>query len=219
MKIIKIGDENYPRNLINTYEPPEKLYVMGNEKILNDFSIGIVGSRNASKYGEDITKSLAYGLAKKGICIVSGMARGIDTAAHTGTLLAKGKTIAVLGSGFKHIYPKENESLFWEIINSGGAVLTEYEEDEMPNPKNFPMRNRIISGLSSGVIVTEAAARSGSLITADIALEQGKEIFAVPGNVFSATSKGTNELIKQGAKLTENIFDVLEEFGINGRQY
>lgn len=165
---------------MNILNPPKKLYVMGDETILNEFGLGIVGSRRASKYGIDIAKSLAYGLSKKGANIISGMALGIDTAAHRGALIAKGKTIAVLGSGFNNIYPKENTKLFWEIINSGGAVVSEYEPNMSPSPKNFPERNRIISGLSHGVIIAEASEKSGSLITADFALEQGKEVFAVP---------------------------------------
>lgn len=140
------------------------------------------------------------------------MAIGVDTEAHMGALNAKGKTVAVLGGGFDNIYPKENAGLFWKIVNSGGAVVTEYEENVKPIPKNFPIRNRIISGLSYGVLVTEAPEKSGSLITADFALEQGKDVFAVPGNILSMYSKGTNNLIKQGAKLTENIYDLLEEF-------
>lgn len=212
MKIIKIGDENYPKSLLKIYDPPKKLYVMGDESILENFAIGIVGTRNSSNYGESITRSLSYGLARKGITIVSGLAKGIDTAAHRGALIAKGKTVAVIGSGFDNIYPKENTDLFYRIVAEGGAVVTEYEPSMLPISKNFPKRNRIISGLSSGIIVTEAPKRSGSLITADIALEEGKEVFAVPGNVVSVNSKGTNELIKQGAKLTENIFDVLEEY-------
>lgn len=174
----------YPKNLMNIFDPPKKLYVMGDETILNNFGISIVGSRRASKYGEDIAKSLAYGLSKKGINIISGMAIGIDAAAHRGALIAKGKTIAVLGSGFDNIYPKENTALFFEIINSGGAVVSEYEPCEMPSPKNFPKRNRIISGLSQGIIVAEASEKSGSLITADFALEQGKEVFAVPRKCY-----------------------------------
>ena len=149
---------------------------------------------------------------KYGINIVSGMARGIDAASHTGCIMAKGKTIAVLGSGFNNIYPKENTKLFKEIIETGGAVITEYSEDTPPDAKNFPERNRIISGLSFGVIVVEAAKRSGSLITADLALEQGKDVFAVPGNISSGLSQGTNELIKDGAKLVTNIYDILEEY-------
>lgn len=180
MKIIKITDKDYPKLLKKIYDPPKQLYVMGDEKILNGFGIGIVGSRNASIYGKKITNSLSYGLAKKGINIISGMAIGIDGEAHKGALLAKGTTIAVLGSGFDNIYPKENEKLLYEIINSGGAVVTEYEKSVKPLPKNFPKRNRIISGLSRGILVTEATERSGSLITVDLALEQGKEIFAVP---------------------------------------
>ena len=190
MKIIEIGNENYPKRLLNIYEPPRKLYVMGNEKILNDFGIAIVGTRNASKYGEEVTKSFAYGFAKRGICIISGLAKGIDTAAHNGTIMAKGRTIAVLGSGFGNIYPRENTSLILDIINQGGAVLTEYDINEKPLPQNFPRRNRIISGLSEGVVVTEAGERSGSLITADIALEQGKEVFAVPRKCFIKNIKG-----------------------------
>lgn len=165
---------------MNIFNPPKRLYVMGDEEVLKGFGISIVGSRKASKYGQDIAKSLAYGLSKKGVNIISGMALGIDTAAHRGALIANGKTIAVLGSGFNNIYPKENTKLFWEIINSGGAVVSEFNPDTLPSPKNFPVRNRIISGLSQGVIVAEASERSGSLITADFALEQGKEVFAVP---------------------------------------
>lgn len=180
MKILEIGNKNYPKKLLNIYDPPKKIYVMGNDEILNDFGIGIVGTRNASEYGKSVTRSLSYGLAKKGINIISGMAKGIDTEAHNGALLAKGKTIAVLGSGFEQIYPEENIRLFWEIVNSGGVVLTEYEKEVKAKPQNFPKRNRIISGLSSGIVVTEAKERSGSLITADLALEEGKEVFAVP---------------------------------------
>lgn len=212
MENLNIGDKDYPKRLSKIYNPPKKLYVLGNEEILNNFAIGIVGTRNASQYGKEITKSLAYGLAKRGIVIVSGMARGIDTSAHIGAILAKGKTIAVLGGGFNHIYPKENIGLFNKIIDSGGAVVTEYAEEILPIATNFPKRNRIISGLSQGIVVTEAGENSGSLITADLALNEGRDVFAVPGNVLSKTSKGTNNLIKQGAKLVENIFDILEEY-------
>lgn len=212
MKILKFGDKFYPKQLKEIYDPPKKLYIMGDEKILDNFGIAIVGTRNASSYGLHITKAISFGLAKKDINIISGMAKGIDEAAHEAAIMAKGKTIAVLGSGFNHIYPKENIKLFWEIINSGGTVITEYEPNIKARPEYFPKRNRIISALSKGVVVTEAPKRSGSLITADLALEQGKEVFAVPGNVISKNSSGTNELIKEGAKLTENIFDILEEF-------
>ena len=212
MKTITINDEEYPSKLRNIYDPPKKLYILGNYKILKDFSIGIVGTRKCTKYGSEITKSLSYNLAKYGTNIISGMAIGIDTSAHIGTMLGKGKTIAILGSGFKHIYPKENVNLFKKIIEKGGAVITEYEEDEYPMPENFPKRNRIISGLSDGIVVVEAARKSGSLITADFALEQGKNVFAVPGNINSRVSEGTNNLIKDGAKPVTNIFDILEEY-------
>lgn len=180
MKIIKIGDKDYPRKLLKIYDPPKKLYIIGNEKILNNFSIGIVGSRDCSEYGMQITKSLAYNLSKFSVNIVSGMAKGIDTSAHIGAIMGKGNTVAVLGSGFKHIYPKENMKLFYKIIESGGAVVTEYDENVKPLPKNFPERNRIINGLCNGIVVTEAGKRSGSLITAELALNEGREVFAVP---------------------------------------
>lgn len=214
MKIIKIKDKEYPQNLLNIYDPPKQLYVLGNEKILNEFGIAIVGSRNCTKYGEQTAKSLAYNLSKYNVNVISGMAKGIDSAAHIGSIMGNGKTIAVLGSGFNHIYPKENMHLFNKIIESGGAVITEFEPNTIPDGKNFPRRNRIISGLSQGVVVVEAAEKSGSLITAELSLNEGKEVFAVPGNITSLLSKGTNELIKDGAKLVTNVFDILEEYTI-----
>lgn len=180
MKIIKITDNNYPKKLINIQNPPRVLYTLGDETILNDFGLAIIGCRQYTEYGKKIAKDLSFKLAKKGINIISGMARGIDSFAHMSCLSAGGKTIAVLGSGFNNIYPKENIELFKEIIKNGGVVVTEYEPDIKPFGINFPNRNRIISGLSDGVIVIEARKRSGTLITVDYALEQGKEIFAVP---------------------------------------
>lgn len=215
MKIIRIGDKEYPKNLLNIYDPPKHLYILGNEAILNDFGIAIVGSRKCTKYGEQVAKSFAYNLAKYDINVISGMAKGIDAFSHTGCIMGGGITIAVLGGGFNHIYPKENMYLFKQIINSGGAVITEYELDTIPNKANFPKRNRIISGLSRGVVVVEATEKSGSLITAELALNEGKDIFAVPGNIISCYSQGTNELIKDGAKLVTNIFDILEEYNVN----
>ena len=214
MKIIKLGDKDYPQNLLKIYDPPNQLYILGNYKILNDLGIAMVGSRNCTKYGEQTAKSLAHNLAKYNINVISGMARGIDSASHIGCIMGKGKTIAVLGSGFNHIYPKENMQLFNKILESGGAIITEYEPDTIPDKKNFPRRNRIISGLSQAVVVVEAAERSGSLITAELALEEGKDVFAVPGNINSPLSIGTNELIKDGAKLVTNVFDILEEFNV-----
>ncbi len=212
MKVIEIGNKNYPQKLLNIYNPPKKIYLIGNERILNDFSIAIVGTRNCSKYGEKIAKSMAYNLSKHSVNVVSGLAKGIDSFAHLGTIIGRGKTIAVLGGGFNYIYPRENTSLFKSIIETGGAVISEYDENVKPVPENFPKRNRIISGISNGVVVVEAGQKSGSLITADFAVDEGKDVFAVPGSIYSNTSRGTNELIKEGAKLVENVFDILEEY-------
>lgn len=180
MKIIKITDNNYPEKLRNIAIPPKQLYVLGDETILNEFGLAIIGCRQYSDYGKKIAKNLSFKLAKQGINIISGMARGIDGFAHMSCLSAGGKTIAVLGSGFNNIYPKENIEIFKEIIKRGGAVITEYSPDTKPLANNFPNRNRIISGLAEGIIVVEARRRSGTLITVEYALEQGKDIFAVP---------------------------------------
>ena len=180
MKILKFENEDYPEKLKNIDNPPKQLYVLGNEKILDDFGLAIIGCRQYSEYGKKVAKDISFKLAKQEIKIISGMAKGIDSFAHIGCMAAGGKTVAVLGSGFNNIYPKENIELFKEIIRTGGAVITEYSPDVKPIGANFPLRNRIISGLSDGVVVIEARKRSGTLITVDYALEQGKEIFAVP---------------------------------------
>lgn len=180
MKIIKIDSMNYPEKLKNIENPPKQLYVLGNEKILNNFGVAIIGCREYSEYGKKVAKDISFKLAKQGINIISGLAKGIDSFAHIGCIVAGGRTIAVLGSGFNNIYPKDNLELVKEIIKTGGVVVTEYSPDIKPIGDNFPMRNRIISGLSDGVIVVEARKKSGTLITVDYALEQGKEIFAVP---------------------------------------
>lgn len=180
MKIININDKNYPEKLKNIDTPPRQLYLLGNEKLLYEFSLAIIGCREYSEYGKKIAKELSFKLAKQGVNIISGMARGIDSFAHIGCIVAGGKTIAILGSGFNNIYPKENLELFNEIIKNGGLVITEYPPEMKPLGSNFPKRNRIISGLSDGVIVIEAKKKSGTLITVDYALEQGKEVFAVP---------------------------------------
>ena len=180
MKIIKISDNNYPQKLKEINNPPKQLYVLGDENIINQFSLAIIGCRNYTEYGRKMAKDLSFKLADKNINIISGLARGIDSFAHIGCIIGGGRTIAVLGSGFNNIYPKENKELFKEIIKTGGVIITEYEPDTKPLPQNFPERNRIISGLSDGVIVIEARKQSGTLITVDYALEQGKEIFAVP---------------------------------------
>lgn len=211
IQILTIKDEDYPYLLKQIYDPPSVIYIMGNKKILSQNGIAIVGSRNCSLYGQKIAKYLSYQLAKKGIHIISGLARGIDTFSHIGTLQARGKTIAVLGSGLDVIYPPENEKLAEKIVESGGCLVSEYIVGTKPLGEHFPARNRIISGLASGVVVVEASEKSGSLITVDFALEQGKNVYAVPGNINSPNSLGTNALIKQGAKIVTSIEDILED--------
>lgn len=214
MKIeeIYLSNEKYPKRLKEIYNPPKKIYVLGNVKILNDIGIAIVGARKATEYGKKVALKLSEDLSKRKIVIISGLAKGIDSYAHIGTLnVRNGRTIAVLGSGIKEIYPKENIELARQIIRNGGCLISEYSPDEKPNKINFPERNRIISALSKGVIVVEASEKSGALITADLALEQGREVFSVPGDIYSRTSVGTNKLIQQGAKLVTSFEDVLEE--------
>ncbi|MHB1392418.1 MAG: DNA-processing protein DprA [Clostridia bacterium] len=214
IKVYTIHDNEYPENLKNIYDPPPVLYVKG-ELIAEDaLAVGIVGSRKASDYGLKAAQRIASRLAELGITIVSGMALGIDSAAHRGALRSKGRTIAVFGCGLKHVYPMTNYNLSNEILKSG-ALISEYPFDTEAFPAQFPARNRIISGMSLGVIVVEAGEKSGSLITADFALEQGREVFAVPGNISSPNSKGTNALIKSGAKLVSKIEDIIEELNLN----
>ena len=189
LKYITINNKEYPEKLKNIYNPPKGLYAIGNLDLLNLPSVAIIGSRNCSRYGEMVAKKFGQDIAKKGIAVVSGMARGIDTFAHIGCLLGNGKTIAVLGSGLNNIYPKENEKLFHRIIEKGGVIISEYQPQEKPISEHFPARNRIISGLCDKLIVVEAAKRSGTFITVDFALEQGKEIYAVPGNITSYKSE------------------------------
>ena len=178
--IIGIGDIEYPSYLREIYSPPIFLYIRGNKEILSKTNISIVGCRNCSEYGKEIAQKLAYNLATNNINIVSGLARGIDEYSHLGTIFAKGKTIAVLACGVDYIYPKENNYLVNKILNLGGALISEYPVGVRPQKNNFPARNRIISGLSQGVVVVEAKKKSGSLITADFALEQGRDVFVVP---------------------------------------
>ena len=209
ISVVTCLDELYPHNLLNIYDRPAFFYVLGRLDD-EDVPLAIVGSRNASTYGRYTTDRISRELALRGITIVSGMARGIDSCAHRGALAAKGRTIAVLGSGLDVIYPPENKKLF-DAISSNGAVISEFPLGTQPLSYNFPARNRIISGLSYGVVVVEAGEKSGSLITAKLAMEQGREVFAIPGTIDSASSRGTNSLIKQGAKLVENIDDILED--------
>lgn len=212
VKILTIHDERYPRLLKDIYDPPLVLYCKGKMK-KTEPCIAIVGSRRATSYGVDTATKLAYEISKYGIAVVSGMARGIDTAAHKGALRGQGRTIAVLGCGIDIVYPQENKKLMSEIIEDG-AVISEYLPGVAPLAYNFPARNRIISGLSRGVVVVEANEGSGSLITADFAMEQGREVFAVPGNIDRPNSWGTNRLIKEGAAVILDTRDILEELNL-----
>lgn len=209
VSIVTSQDPLYPSQLLSTYDYPAFLYVKGHLKE-DDINVAVVGSRTASTYGKFTTERLCRELVLRGITVISGLARGIDSAAHRGALSGKGRTIAVLGCGLDVVYPPENEKLFTEI-SLQGALISEFPFGTPPNAPNFPARNRIISGISLGVVVVEASEKSGSLITARIALEQGREVFAVPGSIDSSGSRGTNKLIKQGAKLIENVEDILEE--------
>jgi DNA processing protein len=215
INFITIQDDKYPILLKELYDPPAILYYKG--KIEDDsLKIGIVGSRRATSYGLEATAELAEGLAKSGITIVSGMAIGIDTAAHRAALDANGRTIAVLGCGIDQIYPSRNLNLVKEIIGNG-AIVSEFPIGVPPFRRNFAIRNRLISGLSRGVLITEATEKSGSLITAACALEQNREIFAVPGSIYNLNSQGPNNLLKMGAKLVTSSNDILEELGIEAK--
>ena len=209
--IVTPADGDYPKNLAQIHDPPLALYVRGKLLAADQRAIGIVGSRHTTIYGRETAESLAYQLAHAGFTVVSGLARGIDTAAHRGALKAGGRTIAVLGGGIDCIYPPENKPLA-EEISASGAVLSEFPIGRQPDKTTFPIRNRIISGLSMGVVVVEAGLTSGALITAHQALEQGRCVFAVPGRVDSPSSKGVHMLIKNGARLVENVDDILQEF-------
>ena len=236
INIIHIYEESYPQILKEIYDPPISLYIKGNKEILNNKNIGIVGCRECTDYGKKAAKYFAYNLAKENINIVSGLAKGVDSFAHLGCLSTYkenqncekihsncgennyncgkqnsncGKTIAVVGNGLDMVYPKENIELANEIIKSGGAIISEYPCGTKPDKMNFPSRNRIISGISSGIIVVEAKEKSGTLITVDFALEQGRDVFVVPGNINSINSVGTNDLIKQGAKLVTTYRDIM----------
>lgn len=208
-QLITIQDPIYPELLRHIPDPPPLLYVHG--RLRSDAAhIAIVGSRKATGYGRASARQLAFQLADQGIEVVSGMARGIDTAAHLGALESNGRTIAVLGSGLNRIYPAENRPLY-DQITKNGAVISEFALDAAPEAHHFPQRNRIISGLCLGTVVVEAAQRSGSLITARLAAEQGREVFAVPGSIHATNARGAHSLIRQGAKLVENADDVMEE--------
>ena len=204
MKIIielKETNTRYPRLLKNLDDRPKTIYALGNIENLNNKSIAIIGSRECTSYGKKMAQLISYFYAKRGYVIVSGLAKGIDSSAHLGALLANGKTIAVLGTGLNKIYPYENTELARRIIRSNGTIISEYSLNDKIERDNFAYRNRIISGLSNDVIVVEANEKSGALITAEYALLQGKNVYAVPGNINNQNSSGTNSLIKDGAKM------------------
>lgn len=214
VKFLTLSDTGYPETLLSIVDPPPYLYVKGAICKDDNNAIAIVGTRIPTPYGLATSERISRELAGLGITIISGMARGIDSAAHRGALAAKGRTIAVLGCGVDRVYPSENKKLYEQIV-SNGAVISEFPIGASPLPENFPQRNRIISGLAKGVLVAEASLRSGSLITARLALDYGRDVFALPGSVTSSQSKGTNNLIKQGAKLVEDARDILEEISLN----
>jgi len=215
--IVHTEDPRYPPALRQIYDPPPVLYIKGTLDRADNLAIGIVGCRRCSLYGQEQSSRLAHLLAAAGFTIVSGMARGIDTAAHTGALAAEGRTLAVQGCGLSRVFPPENAKLF-ELISASGACISELPLRAEPLAENFPPRNRIIAGLSLGTIVVEAGLRSGALITAQAALESNREVMAVPGKVDSPLSQGSHRLIKEGAKLVETVEDVMEALGYIGEQ-
>jgi DNA processing protein len=212
--VVLYDDATYPERLRHIPDPPPLLYMKGTLAPADCNAISIVGTRRATAYGKTVAAKIAGDLARMGVTIVSGLAYGIDAAAHKGALEAGGRTLAVLGCGVDVIYPRANEKLY-QHIPSSGAILSELPLGVQPDPGFFPMRNRIVSGLSLGTLVVEAPLKSGALITARFAMEQGREVFATPGNIFSPYSEGCHKLIKDGAKLVENIYDVLAEIERN----
>jgi len=210
IRLIKREDTEYPANLRNIHKPPPELYVNGTILPQDEAAVALVGTRRPTHYGMQTCERLAYDLAIRGITVISGMAIGIDTAAHRGALRAGGRTIAILGSGHNNIYPQQNIGLYRQIAKNG-AVISEFPNDAIPDRWHFPRRNRIISGMSLGVVIVEAPRKSGALITADFALEQGREVFSLPGKINSLVSEGTHGLIKDGAKLVEGVDDIIEE--------
>ena len=215
--ILPLDDPAYPPRLKQIYDPPLVLYVRGDVQVLSQPGIAVVGTRHPTPYGSGMAERLAIDLSARGLIILSGMARGVDTAAHRGAIAAKAKTIAVFGTGVDVLYPKENTRLAEQIVTLGGALITEFPLGTFAAPQNFPIRNRIISGMSMGVLVVEAAEYSGTRITARCALEQNREVFAVPGNVTNKNSWGPDTLIKQGAKLVATWEDIWEELPENIR--
>jgi len=214
INVMTILEDAYPEVLKNIYDPPAVLYCKGTVKKDDENAVAIIGSRKCSVYGMQMAEKLASALAERGVTVVSGMARGIDTSAHRGALRVKGRTIAVMGSGFEHIYPAESSDLV-EAISKNGTVITEHSSNVRPLKGNFPRRNRIISGMVKAVVVVEAARKSGAMITVKYALQQGKEVMAVPGRADSPSSSGTHFLIQSGAKLVTCAQDILEELNVS----
>lgn len=211
-RILTIADAEYPQALLNTADPPLLIYVKGRAELLNVPALAIVGSRNATAAGKRNAEAFAQSASEAGLCVVSGMAQGIDTAAHVGGLNGAASSIAVVGTGLDKVYPASNRNLAHRLAEQG-VLVSEFALGTPPLASNFPRRNRIISGLSLGCLVVEASVQSGSLITARMALEQGREVFAIPGSIHSPQSRGSHALIKQGAKLVETAGDILEELG------
>lgn len=211
--VLTWDSEAYPRNLLTIHDAPPVLYVQGDLLPEDDWAVAVVGTRHASVYGKEAARNLAGDLARSGVTVVSGLALGIDAVAHQAALDAGGRTIAVLGSGVDVIYPEQNRRLA-QAVAKRGALVSEYALGTPPERSNFPPRNRIISGLALGVIIVEAGARSGALITADFALDQGREVFAVPGSIFQRSCEGTNRLIRDGARPVLSVNDVLEELNL-----
>ena len=214
---LTMDDADYPGRLMEIFDPPPVLWVRGNASILNRAGIAVVGTRNPTPYGSGMAEMLSRDLAKRGVVIQSGMARGVDTCAHKGAIEAGGKTVAVWGTGIDVIYPKENKKLAEQIVASGGAIVSEFPLGTFPAPQNCPIRNRTLSGMSVGVLVVEAAEYSGTRITARCALEQGRDVYAVPGNATNKNAWGPNTLIKQGAKLTATWEDIWEDLRTQDR--
>jgi len=212
--VITQDSPSYPKSLREIHAPPIVLYVWGELQERDQHAIGIIGSRRTTHYGSESAKKLAYQIAYAGLTVISGLARGIDTAAHQGALAAKGRTIAVIGSGLSKLYPPENEALAEKIRNGNGAIVSEFSMEIEPDRQTFPMRNRIIAGWSHGVLVVEAGLNSGALITASQALEQGRSVYAVPGHINAPSAMGSNRLIQQGAKLVMSANDILDDLQI-----
>ena len=213
VEVLTVADRSYPSRLKEIYDYPPVLYVKGNLLPEDELSVAVVGTRKPTVYGRQVTEELVTELSRNRIAIASGLARGIDTIAHHTALKNGGRTIAVMGCGVNVIYPSENTALAKQILENG-ALISECAIDAGPRPENFPRRNRILSGLTLGTLVTEAGEGSGALITADYALEQNREVFAVPGSILSPQSAGTNRLIQQGAKLVRTAFDIMEELNV-----